>query len=52
MMFDPLNNDYFDLIPYDWSTIENEKQNRSWFYVDKGPKLEICDDERVISTAD
>ena len=49
-MFNPLDNDYFELIGSVWDTEKNNEEGISWWDTRKGPKLQICDKDMIIET--
>ena len=46
--FDPLDNDYIELVPSYWDTEMNLREDKPWLYWTKGPKLKPCGLEKEI----
>ena len=44
--FNPLDNDYFDLITSYWDIEKNKEEDKSIYYLREGPKLTLCGKEK------
>ena len=45
--FDPLNNDYIDVVTSFWDTATNIKEGKDYLYLSDGPKIRNCGLEKV-----
>ena len=46
--FNPLDNDYIEIIPFTWDTEKNNKEGLGYTYLGKGPDMELCGREREV----
>ena len=40
--FDPLDNDYIEVLTSYWDTAKNLEEGKPWVYLREGPQLELC----------
>ena len=45
--FNPLDNDYIEVVTSHWDTGKNVDEGKPWLYIRKGPELELCDMDRL-----
>ena len=45
--FNPLDNDYFELVAVYWDTDKSIKEGKAWLHLHEGPKLGLCGKEKV-----